>query len=76
MVDQFTMRPYEVKQGFRFVEGTGYIERVVKFERKKIGKDLFYIIHAHSEMSNHLIYHDVCKTNDYILRFIQRRLTF
>ena len=27
----FTRRTYEVKQGFRFVEGIGYIDTVIKF---------------------------------------------
>ena len=54
MVAHFTMRTYGAKQGFLFVT-FGYIERVVKSDFFYLGKYLFYIIRAHSEINNHLM---------------------
>ena len=54
MVAQFTMRTYGVKQGFRFVEGI-WLHRKSSQIRFFFGKDLFFIILAQREMSNHLI---------------------
>ena len=48
------MHTYEVNQEFRFVEGTGYIEAVVKSDFFP-GKDLFNNIHAQLV----LIYHHI-----------------
>ena len=55
MVAHLTMRKNGVKHGdFDLLKACGYIERVVKSDFF-VGKFLFYIIRAHSEMSNHLI---------------------
>ena len=53
MVAHFTMRT-GVKKEFRFVEGI-LLHRKSSQIRFFFGKDLFFMIRAHSEMSNHLI---------------------
>ena len=42
MVAHFTMRTYGVNQVFRFVEGIGHIERIVKSDFFSLKKDLFF----------------------------------
>ena len=45
---------YAHVRNFDLLKAFGYFERVVKSDFV-FGADLFYIIRAHSEMSNHLI---------------------
>ena len=55
MVAHFTVRTYWVNQAFRFVEGIWLHRKSRQIRFFFSEKDLFYIIHAQREMSNHLI---------------------
>ena len=55
MVAHFTMRKYGVKQKFQFVIGIWLHRKSSEIPFVSREKNLFYIIRAYSEMSNHLI---------------------
>ena len=53
MVAQITMRIYGAKQGVRFVEGIWLHQKSSQIRIHFREKNVFYILRAHSEMSNY-----------------------
>ena len=58
MVAHSTMRIYGVKKAFRFVEGI-WLHRKGRQARKKIGKDLLYIIRTQHVLSYQFIQENI-----------------
>ena len=71
MVAHFTMRTYGVNQAFRFVEGIWLHRKCRQIRRKKIGKEIFYTIHAQHVLSYYLYkYHDKSPQIDLIIKMV------